>query len=248
MQWLKNKNYCGVTLSQGLAWLNSKIGNQTAEIGNQKLEIGPLGSGVRPVAITFDDGFRDFYTDAFPILMRFGFSATMYVPTNFVASRPGSLASPTAVRKFIGRECLNWAEVEELHRAGIEIGSHTVHHPRLVDLAWPQIQAELGESKSEIENQLGTAVEAFAYPYAFPQYRQDFVGKFKELLLAAGYRSCVTTQVGRQRPGENLLQIKRLPVNSDDDARLLEAKLEGGYDWFAVPQGVLKQIKQRIFN
>jgi hypothetical protein len=123
-----------------------------------------------------------------------------------------------------------------------------VHHPKLVDLSWPQIQAEIGDSKSQIEHCLGTAVGTFAYPYAFPQHRRDFAAKFKELLLDTGYGTCVTTQVGRYRSGDDLLQIKRLPVNSDDDAQLLEAKLEGGYDWLALPQGMLKQIKGRIFS
>jgi hypothetical protein len=118
----------------------------------------------------------------------------------------------------------------------------------LVDLPWPDIQSEIADSKAQIENQLGAPVKAFAYPYAFPQTRRDFVDRFKDLLMAGGYETCVTTQIGRHRPGADPLQIKRLPVNSDDDARLFQAKLEGGYDWLALPQGMIKRFKRRVLG
>jgi peptidoglycan/xylan/chitin deacetylase (PgdA/CDA1 family) len=227
IQWLKDNGYRGVTLGDGLAWLNSQRGEQTTN------------SEPCPVALTFDDGFRDFFTHAFPILQRQGFSATMYLPAAFIGSER---------RSFKSRECLTWAEAKELHRAGIEFGSHTVHHPELVDLPWSDIQSEIADSKAQIENQLGAPVKAFAYPYAFPQTRRDFVDRFKDLLMTGGYETCVTTQIGRHQPGADPLQIKRLPVNSGDDDKLFQAKLAGGYDWLALPQGMIKKFKRRVLG
>jgi peptidoglycan/xylan/chitin deacetylase (PgdA/CDA1 family) len=247
MQCLKASGYCGVTLSDGLAWLGTE--NQKSESRKQKTEIGsrriqpstislqPSVLCPRPAALTFDDGFRDFYTHAFPILQQHGFSATMYLPTAFIGSER---------RSFKSRECLTWAETRELHRVGIEFGSHTVHHPELVDLPWSGIRSEITDSKVQIENALGTPIKAFAYPYAFPQTRRDFVGRLKDLLMAGGYETCVTTQIGRHRTGADPLEIKRLPVNSEDDDKLFQAKLAGGYDWLALPQTVIKKIKRRI--
>lgn len=184
--------------------------------------------------VTFDDGYRDFYTAAFPILQAHAFTATMFLPTAFIGNEP---------RSFKSRVCLTWSEVKELHQAGIHFGSHTVTHPKLVELDWPQIQAELADSKAEIENRLGTAADTFAYPFAFPETNRAFVRRLSELLAETGYQCCATTRIGRAKPGDDLMQLKRLPANSCDDARLFQAKLDGAYDWLAPLQAGVKKIK-----
>jgi peptidoglycan/xylan/chitin deacetylase (PgdA/CDA1 family) len=251
MQWLKDNNYRGVTLSAGLAWLNSP-----PVAGHWPPAPQP---SAKFVAITFDDGFHDFCTHAFPILQPHGFSATMYLPTACIDAVPSSpsskrgaaadpsILSPTLPRatrhSFAGHECLTWAEAKELHCGGIEFGSHTVHHLKLVDLAWPEIQSEIQDSKSEIEQRLGALVKTFAYPYAFPEANRDFVGRFKDLLSSCGYETNVTTRIGRLRPGDDLMQIKRLPVNQNDDLLLFAAKLAGAYDWFGRIQSLGKILR-----
>src|ERR1700730_15256219 len=62
------------------------------------------------VAITFDDGYRDLYRQAFPILNRYGFSATVFVPTAYIGEQPV---------QFRGKECLTWGEIRELREAGV---------------------------------------------------------------------------------------------------------------------------------
>jgi peptidoglycan/xylan/chitin deacetylase (PgdA/CDA1 family) len=205
------------------------------------------------VAITFDDGFRDFYTEAFPVLKQHGFTATMFLPTAFIRdSRPaqgsrfdGSGFKAPCHFPFRNPRCefLTWPEIRELRQAGIEFGSHTVTHPKLVELDWPETKSELSDSKSEIEQRLGEPATAFCYPFAFPQTDRAFAQKFRELLCETGYSSCATTELGRVHPGTDPFRLKRLPANSLDNLALFAAKLDGAYDWLAKPQSAVKRFK-----
>ena len=204
-------------LAEGFRWLNTRVPTTN-----------------KPVVITFDDGFRDFHDLAFPILNKYGQTAVMHLPTAFIASNR---------RSFKGRECMTWNEVRELRQQGVRFGSHTVSHPKLYELSWKEIEAELAHSKENIERELGEEITGFGYPFAFPQQDRRFADRFTQLLRQLGYRNCATTMVGRARPGDDLFCVRRLPVNGCDDPALFEAKLAGAYDWFARPQALAKRAK-----
>ena len=70
--------------------------------------------------------------------------------------------------------------------------------------------------------------------------------RLKELLQTVGHKSCVTTQIGRHHYNDDALQIKRLPVNSEDNGQLFRSKLEGDYDWLALLQSFSKNIESVI--
>lgn len=194
-------------------------------------------AGRKSVVITFDDGFHNFYTNAFPILNRHGFTATMYLPTAHIGERRLS---------FKGKECLSWSEVRELQKYGFSFGSHTVTHPQLHDCDATTIKREVADSKQTIEQKLGCAVQSFSYPYAFPEADTSFKRRLREDLSDAGYENGVCTTVGRYGPGSDPFFLKRLPVNSDDDSQLFRAKLAGSYDWLAKPQYLVKVAKQWV--
>jgi peptidoglycan/xylan/chitin deacetylase (PgdA/CDA1 family) len=99
----------------------------------------------RYVVLTFDDGYLDFYTQAFPVLRQYGFTATVFLPTDYIdSSKPG----------LKGKYHLTWDLVRELSQSGIDFGSHTCSHPQLYELSPAEIESELRKSKETIEFQL----------------------------------------------------------------------------------------------
>jgi len=189
------------------------------------------GSG-RVVIITFDDGYRDFCDNAFPILEKYGFKATVFLSTALMGSKRSAL---------LGKEIMDWSDASQLQKEGIIFGSHTVNHRLLRKLTLKDVEYELRISKEEIEYRLGKFVDSFSYPYAFPEEHPLFVKKYMDILSKCGYMFGVTTIIGRYHIGDNLLAMKRIPINDYDDPALFQAKLQGNYDWVHMPQYVRKK-------
>jgi peptidoglycan/xylan/chitin deacetylase (PgdA/CDA1 family) len=135
----------------------------------------------KPIILTFDDGYLDAYTDAYPALKAHGFSAMFYIITGFVGQQTQ----------------MSWDQMREMLANGMQMGSHTVHHANL-GLAYmasaAQVNQELQVSQTDMQNQLGISIQHFCYPFGSPftgndtTLQQNVVG----LLAANGYIDAVT--------------------------------------------------------
>jgi peptidoglycan/xylan/chitin deacetylase (PgdA/CDA1 family) len=219
MRWLRSNGYRTLDLTQ--MWTAMEAGDDLS----------------KTVVITFDDGYRDFYTDAFDVLRQCGFSAIIFLATDRIKDTPVRIE---------GVDYLTWSEVAELHAGGTRFGSHTVTHPDLRSLSPDQIDYELGYSKEIIEQKLGAPVESFSYPFAFPEENKSFTQFLVDILESLGFENGVSTIIGRASKNNNRYHLPRLPVNSWDDATLLRAKLEGGYDWLHWPQWLYKHAHHNM--
>jgi peptidoglycan/xylan/chitin deacetylase (PgdA/CDA1 family) len=189
----------------------------------------------RVVAITFDDGYKDFYTNAFPLIKKYQFNATLFVVSAFVGGR--------CRHRQREEEFMTWQEIREVCEHGVQIGSHTVTHRDLYCTDWRTLGHEVCFSKGTIESEIGQRVRSFAYPYAFPETDKDFGQRLANLLERSGYENGVCTAIGRACRKHSRFFLPRLPINSHDDLSLFRAKLDGHYDWLHTPQYAYKALK-----
>lgn len=169
----------------------------------------------RIVLFTFDDAYRDFRLQAWPILRRYGFSAMVFVVTDCVGRTSSWDANLGA-----GSPLLDWDEIAELHAAGVQFGSHTATHPHLTALSPAAIVKELTRSAAALRRVLGRDVGAIAYPHG----AED--GAVCHLAAACGYTFGLSCRSGRSRPDAPLLALPRIEVTGQDTLADFVAKVE----------------------
>jgi peptidoglycan/xylan/chitin deacetylase (PgdA/CDA1 family) len=138
----------------------------------------------KKVAFTFDDAYQDMYSNAFPILKEFNFTACIFVITGYVGKQSDWDYRWGRNR----RRHLTWEQIKEMSQAGFTFGSHTVNHPDLTGIQKRQLEYELKESKQELEDKLGQKVDFLSYP--FGRYNRYVQEETKRLGYRAGFTLC----------------------------------------------------------
>jgi len=171
----------------------------------------------RPVVLTFDDGYADFYTHALPVLTRYGFAATVYIATAFVGGRSSWLRYENET----GRPMLTWAQVKELTATGVECGGHSHTHPQLDTLPADSAAGEIRRCKSILEQQLGRAICSFAYPFGYYSLTT------RRLVQDAGFTSACGVTSARSSTADDPFALARIMVSNGTELPEFAALLEG---------------------
>lgn len=176
MRHLRNAGYHALTFADLEAWEQGK----------------PIP--VKPVLITLDDGYRDNYTAAFPILKQEQLKATIFLTVGFLN----------------GQNSLTEEMANEMTNSGlVQFGSHSLSHMDLTQLPSDRLRQEVADSKRELEAKFGEPVTAFCYPSG--RYTQQVEEEVKQ----AGYRFAVTTRPGWAEASQGMLTLHRVRINGD---------------------------------
>ena len=144
------------------------------------------------VILTFDDGYIDFYFNAYPILKKYGFSATIFIPTGLIG----------------GPAYLSWTQIRDMHSSGLIVfGAHTTSHSHLPSLSRESALKELTESKNTLSDQLGVPINFLAYPYGSTN------NKTINLTKEAGFIGAVGTWPDKIQSEGTIYNMPRLRVS-----------------------------------
>lgn len=172
------------------------------------------GDDSSKVVLTFDDGFEDLYTTAWPLLREAGLPFTIYVTTAYL---DGTMHWPGSTSQHPG-PALSWRQLEELASSPlVTIGNHTHTHPRPEDLS----AEELDHCSELLEHRLGIVPAHYAFTWGVPV-------PHAAALLRDRFRSAATGFVGRNLPESDPIELARVPVRGTDPLPFFRAKLQGG--------------------
>lgn len=204
MRWLKEKGYTVLTLDEAM----------------KGLSMGTLPE--RAVLITFDDGYRDNYENAFPVLGREALPATVFPVTSFVR---GERVHPRYEKRSRDIAYLTPEQIREMHENNIQFGGHTETHPLMTRLSEEENRTELRRSLKDLSEWTGRPVEYFAYPNG------DYHPRHFSLLEETGIRGAFTTEPGLNTSTTPPFCLRRTEISGRDSLGDFIRKMEGGFDW-----------------
>jgi peptidoglycan/xylan/chitin deacetylase (PgdA/CDA1 family) len=177
---------------------------------NKKLE----NCKAKPIAITFDDGYLDNYSHAFPILLKYGFSAMIFLVTDYVGKmNVWDTSSPVPL--------MGWSQVKEMAGYGMSFQSHTRTHPNLLTLDDGAVTNELLGSRHQLEDTLGVPVRHIAYPYG------RFDQRVNRLAGLAGYQAGWAAGLA----AGGCFARERMQITSGDNQLLFAFKVSSWAGW-----------------
>lgn len=177
------------------------------------------------IMLTFDDGYKDNYENAFPILKKYQFKGIIYVLDGIEYNKWDVDNPGNPEKRFT---LMNQEELLEMQNYGIEFGGHTSTHPRLAELSTEQAKSEIINSKSNIEKIIGKELLSFAYPYG------SLNEEVKRIPQEAGYKFAVATDSGSIVFSDDLFEIRRIGIFPTNNLFNFKRKVSGKYNFIKV--------------
>jgi len=187
----------------------------------------------RSFVMTFDDGYQTVYEEAFPILQRYGMSATVFL----TVGNKGRGSATGRLPSLESRSMLSWEEIREMERSGITFGAHTCTHSDLTRLSSRQVQTEIADSKDIIEDALGAPVSCFAYPYG----RYD--ARVAEIVRPNFICAC-SDKLGLITRNSDLYALERVDAYYLRTDRLFDVMLTSLFPWYVRIRSVPRRIRR----
>jgi len=203
MKYLVDNKYNVISSSEGIEYLanNRKVPRQA-------------------VVITFDDGYKNNYTNALPVLKKYNFCSTIFLTVGYLRDYSGNA------------EYLSSSEIKDIKKSGIvDFGCHGLTHRALAMLGKQELNKEINEAKQKLENIVNDKMTLFAYPFG---HSGSFNKSVVNTLKSAGFKAACTTIFGLNHLKRNPYLIRRNRMSWLDDIREFEKHLAGAYDWCAL--------------
>jgi peptidoglycan/xylan/chitin deacetylase (PgdA/CDA1 family) len=205
-----------------------------------------MSDRTRPtVAVTFDDGFADSYTEALPILVRQEIPATFFIATGLVERVPAVLRARSWRGWRAEGSTLTWDQIVEIRRAGMAIGGHGHTHRTLAQIEDEEVIADLLRCRELLEERVGEQVKSLAYPKGRP--RRDYTRRTVALARKAGYERAGAVLLRGLKETDDDMEIPRFPIAADP-LETLRAKVEGRLDLLGVLQERVPPSMFRMFG
>jgi peptidoglycan/xylan/chitin deacetylase (PgdA/CDA1 family) len=200
----------------------------------------------KAVCITFDDGYRNNYTEAFPVLQRYGLRATFYVVTEYMDSNrrfawlkrdaTTDLAEAQDAQVW---QPLQWVEIQKMSRNGMEIASHSCTHPDFSGLDPAAMDYELEGSRRHLIERVGNAANSFVCPFSIKGVAAK---RLKDELKKRDYKAAFLGRIGAAGAKSDLFDLPRMSVYSSDSLAVFRRKIDGAYDWLEWLQPVWTRL------
>ena len=204
-----------------IEWLH-RVGYQTVAVGSWSSALPSKNI----VALTFDDAYASHWDIVRPTLLRYGMTATFFVPTSPLCEMERA-SMPPGHGRLLGKRLMTWDQILDLRRDGFEIGSHGCRHLPIASLPENEARSEIEESKCTLESRLACSIRSFAYPYG---REGSFSQETRQMLLACGYQVACTQLGCALASGTDPMQLSRTNVEALDGPGRFRMKVEGAYD------------------